>query len=77
MNIKMTVTIPEETVDRLRMAVDHRQRSAFVANALKEKLQAMEEEQLDRALIQAYIERYKEDKALDGQWEGATLEGWS
>ena len=76
MNKKMTFTIPEELVDRLREMVVHSQRSAFVASALAERLREMEEEQLNEALIQGYIERYEEDNALNEEWERVTLEGW-
>ena len=41
-----------------------------------EELRRVAEAQLREELIQAYIERYEEDEALNDQWEGATLEGW-
>ena len=42
-----------------------------------EALRRVAEVQLREELIQAYIERYEEDEALNGQWERATLEGWA
>ena len=76
MNIKMTFTIPEEVAEEFKNAVRNSQRSRFVANAVAEKLQVLKEEQLNRELIESYIERYEEDRQLNEEWEAATLEGW-
>ena len=42
-----------------------------------DELRDVAEAQLREELIQSYIERYQEDKALNDQWEDATLEGWA
>lgn len=76
MNVKMTFTIPEETADRLRGAIARSKRSGFVASALKEKLQSMEDETLKQDLVQGYIERLEEDRMFNQEWESATLEAW-
>ena len=76
MNVKMTFTIPEEVAHKLKDIVADRQRSAFVADALREKLREAEKKAFEQELIQGYIERYEEDKAINAEWEAATLEGW-
>ena len=63
-------------VRKLRNLVDDRKRSAFVAEALREKLGRIEEEKLKQELIEAYKERYEEDRELDREWEAITLENW-
>ena len=77
MNTKMTFTIPEDVADQLKRLVARSRRSAFVARGLKEKLNQLEEEQLSQTLIEAYVERYEDDDALNEQWEKPTLESWS
>ena len=76
MKKKMTFTIPEEVVDRLKEMVVHSQRSAFVASALEQRLRGLEEERLSKELIEGYIERYEEDNAIDEEWDVTTSEGW-
>ncbi len=74
--LKVNFTIPEDVVRKLRNLVDDRKRSAFVAEALREKLRRIEEEKLKQELIEAYKERYEEDMELDREWEAITLENW-
>lgn len=76
MRVKMTFTIPEEIAHKLKDIVADRQRSAFVADALREKLREAEKNAFEQELIQSYVERYEEDKAINAEWEAATLEGW-
>ena len=74
--VKLYFTIPEETVIKLRAVVSRRHRSAFVAEAISDKLKQLEQEQLRRALIGGYSARREEDTAINEEWERATLEGW-
>lgn len=75
-NIKMTFTVPEEIASEFKNTVAKSKRSDFVARAVSEKLQAINEERLTQELIESYIERYEEDRLLNEEWEAATLEGW-
>ncbi|MCI0437782.1 MAG: hypothetical protein L0177_01465 [Chloroflexi bacterium] len=74
--VKMTFTIPEEVAKKLRTMVSESKRSAFVAEAVDEKLAAMVDEQLERELIEGYIATREEDRAINEEWEFATLESW-
>ena len=76
MNVKMTFTIPEELAHKLKDIVADRQRSAFVADALREKLREAEKKAFEQELIQGYIETREEDRLINEEWEAATLEGW-
>ena len=73
MNVKMTFTIPEDVAEDLKRTVGHSLRSAFVTNAVKEKLRSISQGDLEKELIQGYKERYEEDKALNEEWESVTL----
>lgn len=70
---KINLTMPEDVVDRLYSQVPKRQRSAFVANATEEKLDAIEAAALNQNLIEGYKERAEEDAELNGDWESATF----
>ena len=74
--LKMNFTVPEDIVAKLKTRVSERKRSAFVAAAIREKLNQQEEEELDQALIEGYLARREEDAKINREWEAATLEGW-
>lgn len=74
--IKVNFTIPEDVANKLRELVDNRKRSAFVTEAVGEKLKEIEQERLQAALTAAYIERREEDMELYKEWEAVMLEGW-
>ena len=74
--LKVNFTIPEDIVAALKVRVGKRRRSAFVATAVREKLNHLEQEQLRQALIEGYLARREEDVEINREWERATLEGW-
>ena len=74
--LKVNFTIPEDIVATLRADVGERQRSSFVAAAIREKLIQLEREQLMQDLIEGYQATREEDRALNKEWERATLERW-
>jgi metal-responsive CopG/Arc/MetJ family transcriptional regulator len=76
MNVKVTFTIPEDIVQKLKDMVAQSKRSAFAADALSKKLQEVEREQLEQQLIRDYTETREEDRLLNAEWEPITLENW-
>ena len=44
--------------------------------AVKEKLERINKEKLDKLLIEGYKATRKEDKGINREWEKITLEGW-
>ena len=75
-NVRQNFTIPEETGRRLKALIADRKRSAFVAEALEDKLKQLEEERLKQDLREGYAARSAEGAAINAEWEAATLEGW-
>ena len=59
--IKMNFTIPEEVAEKLFSHVPEGQRSAFVANSISEKIDAVEAEKLHQDLVEGYTVRAAED----------------
>lgn len=42
----------------------------------REKLERIKREKLDNLLIEGYKATKEEDREIDKEWEGITLEGW-
>ena len=74
--VKVDFTIPRELQQRLKRAIQPRQRSAFVAAAIAEKLHAVERARLNAELREGYLATRDENARINGEWETATLEGW-
>jgi hypothetical protein len=72
--LKLNFTVPEDVAEVLKARVSKRKRSAFVAAAVAEKLQKLEEEQLRQSLIEGYQSRQAEDTGINLEWEESTLE---
>ncbi len=70
---KLNITIPEEINKELR---DIPNKSAFISSAIKEKIDRIKKEELDRLLIKGYKATSVEDKEVDSEWENITLEDW-
>ncbi len=58
--IKVDFTIPREVDERLRLQVEAGQRSAFVAAAIRERLEALERERMEQLLEKGYKEMASE-----------------
>jgi metal-responsive CopG/Arc/MetJ family transcriptional regulator len=74
--LKLNFTIPEDVAEALKTRVSKRKRSAFVAEAVAEKLKELEQEQLRKSLVEGYQARRTEDAEINQEWKGATLEEW-
>ena len=70
---RLNITLSEEIVEEIK---DVPNKSRFIAEALKEKLEKMKKEKLDRLLIEGYKATKEEDKNVDEEWEKITLESW-
>jgi len=70
---RLNITIPEEIVLGIK---DIPNKSRFISEAVKEKLDRIDKEKLDKLLIEGYKATGKEDKKINREWEKVTLEGW-
>jgi len=70
---RLNITLPEEIAQEIK---DIPNKSAFISEAVKEKLERMNKEKLDKLLIEGYKATKKEDKEINQEWEKITLEGW-
>ncbi|MCP2518968.1 hypothetical protein NLB96_00505 [Candidatus Aminicenantes bacterium AC-335-K20] len=70
---RLNITIPEE-LDRALKSKPNKSR--FIAEAIREKLEREEKKKLDELLIEGYKATKEEDKRLNKEWENITLEEW-
>lgn len=74
--VKADFTIPMAILQRLKRIIQSQRRSAFVAEAIAEKLDAIERARLKAELREGYLATRDENAVLNREWEAATLEGW-
>jgi metal-responsive CopG/Arc/MetJ family transcriptional regulator len=70
---RLNITLPEEIAQEIK---DIPNKSGFISEAVKEKLERINKEKLDQLLIEGYKATRKEDKEINQEWEKITLEGW-
>jgi len=70
---RLNITLPEEIAQELKYIPN---KSSFISEAVKEKIERINKEKLDKLLIEGYKATSKEDKELNQEWGKITLEGW-
>jgi metal-responsive CopG/Arc/MetJ family transcriptional regulator len=70
---RLNITLPEKIAQEIKHIPN---KSDFIAEAVKEKLERINKEKLDKLLIEGYKATRKEDKEINQEWEKITLEGW-
>ncbi len=74
--LRLNITLPVKLSKKLDELVGPRKKSRFIAEALREKIQEIEHEQLQAALEEGYRATKKEGPAITEAFEVADLEGW-
>ena len=70
---RLNITLPEEIAWDIK---DITNKSRFISEAVKEKIDRINKEKLDKLLIEGYKATRKEDKEVNQEWEKITLEEW-
>jgi len=71
---RLNITIPESVAKKMDKIPN---KSRFIAEAVEERLRRMEKEKLAKLLVEGYKATKEEDRAVNKEWEKATLEWWS
>jgi len=72
--VRLNITMPEDLVKQLKSV---RNKSRFIAQAIREKIKRDKKERMKHLLIEGYKQSAGDDKEINGEWEGVTLEnGW-
>ena len=69
---RLNITLPKKEVERLK---DKPNKSAFIAEAIREKLDAEERLRREEELALAYREQSKEDSELTKDWDIVSGDG--
>lgn len=71
--IRLNITLPEDIV---RYLAQKQNKSRFIAQALREKLEREKRERIETLMAEGYKSTELEDKNLDAEWDKASLEEW-
>lgn len=70
---RLNITLPEELAERI---ADKPNKSRFIAEALEEKLEREEKQELDRLLYEGYNKTAQEDEILIQDQDDIAVEEW-
>jgi len=73
---RMNITIQKDLVMDLKKLTSPRKRSAFINEAIKQKLEQQKKEKLEMLLEEGYKNRSQESIDLSGEFAGIDVENW-
>lgn len=70
---RLNITLPDELA---REIADKHNKSRFIAEALKEKIEREKQKRIEHFLREGYEATSEEDTKLQVDWENSGIEGW-
>lgn len=74
--VRLNITLPKGLVEAMNRVTEPRKRSRFIAEAVRQKIEQKEKEELEKLLVEGYQAAAKESLALTKDFENVDLEGW-
>ena len=74
--LRLNITLPKELVEAMNRVTEPRKRSRFIAEAVRQKIEQKEKEEMEKLLVKGYLAAAKENLALRREFESADVEGW-
>ena len=74
--VRLNVTLPRELVEAMNRITEPRKRSRFIAEAVRQKIEQKEKEEMESLLVEGYQASANDSLALTQEFENADLEGW-
>ena len=74
--VRMNITIPHELAEQIDKLTPPRRRSQFIAEALKQRLEKIQQERLQKSLEEGYKARKEESQSMAKEFGAVDLEGW-
>lgn len=74
--IRMNISIEKDLAADLKKATNPRKRSAFISDAIKQKLEQQKKQETELLLKEGYKDRYKESTELSAEFKVTDLENW-
>lgn len=73
---RINVTLPRELIEAANQVAGPRSRSRLISESLREYIDKIKKDEMERQLEEGYRASAKESVALAGEFEAADLEGW-
>ena len=74
--VRMNITLPEELARKLNKLAGSRNKSRFIAESLRQRIEEIQNEQLQELLEEGYKSARQESINLAKEFEFVDLEGW-
>jgi metal-responsive CopG/Arc/MetJ family transcriptional regulator len=74
--VRLNITIQEELARELDKLVGPREKSHFIAEALKQRIEEIQEEELNETLEEGYKARKQQGLSIAKEFEAVDVEGW-
>lgn len=74
--VRLNITLPEELANQLEEVAGPGQKSRFIAETLRRRVQEIRGEALHKLLEEGYKARKEEASSLAKEFESVDLEGW-
>ena len=74
--VRLNITIPENLAHQLNELVGPRKKSGFIAETLKQRIEKIQNKQMQRLMEEGYKDRKAESLAITKEFEPCDLEGW-
>jgi metal-responsive CopG/Arc/MetJ family transcriptional regulator len=74
--VRMNIIIPEELAHQLDKLVGPKKKSRFIAETLKQRIEKIQREELQKTLEEGYKTRKEESHAIAKEFESSDLEEW-
>ena len=74
--VRLNITLPKGLVQAMNRVAEPRKRSRFIAEAVRQKIEQNEKEELEKLLEEGYRAAAKESLTLTKEFESADLKGW-
>jgi metal-responsive CopG/Arc/MetJ family transcriptional regulator len=74
--VRLNITLPKELVQRLDKLVGPRKKSCFITETLTQRMEQIQNEELQKLLEEGYRANKQEGLAIAKEFEPIDLEGW-
>ena len=74
--VRLNITLPVELSKQLDKLAGPRKKSRFIAETLRQRIERVQQEQLQKLLEEGYKATRKEALAISREFEEIDLEGW-
>ena len=74
--VRLNITLPEQLARQLDNLAGRRNKSRFIAETLRQRIESIENERLQMLLEEGYKSARQESLDLAKEFEFADLEGW-